>query len=206
MARWEWSAWALVCAVGAVAVLAVATQAPWFTYKSTTASQSPPGGPTGEADTSVKRMTLSFYPFETRGNASAAGNATVQEAQGRLGGLVLTAGIAAALVPVFDLTLGWWRPTRYLSLLAGLVALAATAGALLFVWFGVPDSMAADGVTGPFTSERTGDVYVRTYIDAGWLVAAGAVILEFALLGFRYAAGAADAAAVEEYRARKETV
>lgn len=198
MADSERSFGALLLATVALGVLAASVAWPWMEYDYSSGRRTPDGGLHDPNDTGLIRHHIDFGPNTVEGNVEP----TDADGADRLV-LWIAVSLAGAALGVLVMVLAELRGLsrflpRKVSLVAGLLGLAALAVSLLMTWFWLPDTLSGYGITSAWHYEKLEDGYIRDVIGLGWIVALCSVPFTLGALAFKFQAGATDPEAIED--------
>jgi hypothetical protein len=190
---------ALLLVLAAAALVAASFLLPWWTYDFSSGRKTPDGGPQAPSDTRVERHHEEFGPYAQSGDAPPSDAGAAKTGTLWMGAGATAAGAALLVALVGEVARFLVAFPRWLSLASLLTCAVGCIAALAATVGFVPGSMSGHGVQGTFTDRLLDAGYVRTTLDLGWVAALVAALCSLGAFGFRYQAGAHEAAAVEAY-------
>jgi hypothetical protein len=188
----------LVLTIIVLGLLAGAALSPWLEFEESTGRNTSPDGPYGENKyVQYQRHTLGALPGH--GDLEPDGDGLVQQLllYGLAGSAFLLFVAAFGDVPVLRKIM-----PRNAALIMQGVACLGLIGTLLVGWFMLPRTLAAYGVTGPFTYFLVEpDGYTRTTLSFGWILGGLAALGVPMAWIQKFQAGSDDPTDVEAFRA-----
>lgn len=194
--RTQRSRWALATLVGTLVLLGLAFLLPWYEFK-----QSPgaPTAPESGSNRTADPEEQTYGPFQLRGDVSDEDRQAGQKRVEILGWFWAAALVVTFVTAGLEVGLGTFEGSRWPLMTTAVLGFAATGLGLWWTYFHMPEALVHEGVNQTFTHFRADGDVVRTTVGWGFIAAGLSLIGSLAYVGFKFATGLHDPAAVEEF-------